>query len=213
MEYKESKRKDGIKNKDEFLEHLLDEADKEWERQQKKKETMKYKKFIVTDVIYNKSTKEKCDEVWMMCSDDTIRTPHGDISILKWENYEKDLGETVEYFSNMKYNDSGEIVADGKRPMKVNTKLSGYSFELSGKMTFKERSYEILSALFFHHLTKMPEIENNYSGNLWWQMDLLLKPIRTFFIGKNTPISISVIGCYEYDRNGKPAMFEFIEKK
>lgn len=168
---------------------------------------MKYKKFIVTDTIYNKSSKEKCDEVWMMCSDDTIRTPHGDISILKWEKYEKDLGESVEYFSNMKYNDSGEIVADGERPIKVNTILSGYSFELSGKMIFKERNYEILSALFFHRITKMPEIEKKYSGNLWWQMDLLLKPTRTFFIGGNTPISISVIGRYEYDRYGKPAMF------
>ena len=166
---------------------------------------MKYKKFIVTDIIYNKSKKERCDEVWFMCSNDVIKTPHGEMTIKKYENYKKDLGESIENFSHTEYNNQGELVTK-QIPLKKKTILSGYTFELSGNSEFNNKKYTVLSALFFHQLTKISGLEDQYSGNIYCQMDLTLKPCHSILYSKTEIISI--IGRYEYDQYGNPAMFE-----
>lgn len=176
---------------------------------------MEYKKLLVSDIIYNNTTKVKCDELWLMCNDNTIRSPHGDLKILKWEKYKKDLGVTEESMSDMKYDDKGEIVVSGQIPVKKSTILSGYKFELLGHLVFDKRKYAVSSALLFHQLTKIIEINNrepfipsSYSGNLWWQMDFQVQPQGGFFTFKKSNAKISIIGHYALDNTGSPEIFK-----
>ncbi len=176
---------------------------------------MEYKKLLVSDIIYNNTTKVKCDELWLMCNDNTIRSPHGDLKILKWEKYKKDLGVSVESMSDMKYDDKGEIVDSGQIPVKKSTILSGYKFELSGHLVFNKRKYAVSSVLLFHQLTKIIEINNrepfipsNYSGNIWWQMDFQVQPMGGLFTFQKRNEKISIIGHYVLDNSGSPAIFK-----